>query len=131
MLGHACSVLAGVLVSCNGLWGLRLSADEVRQDAAQGDEASQLFVRDLARVENRKYAEEGIPMLLACDNLVDPRRAGAKNVPEENAPLAAAFRHYVDLLPRVRASVSADDVARIVELLAEQDFAAGGKRYSR
>jgi len=92
--------------------------------------------QELARLEAREYSEEGIPMFLACENLADAETGTSRgNAPfPANAALAAAFERYVVLMPEFRPFASEHDVAKLVELLAAQDFArepgsaSGGSR---
>ena len=90
--------------------------------------AEQLFA-ELARIEARAYSEEGIPMLLACEDLA----ARSTGVPagfaptDENEALAAAYRAYAALLPELEREMTEYDAANLVELLALADFEAGGR----
>lgn len=66
-------------------------------------------------------------MFLACENLEDrgavpPANAAAR---PSNDALAADFRQMADILPRLRPGVTDADVAKIIELLADRDLAAG------
>jgi hypothetical protein len=132
LLGNAWTVVFRSLVGSSVFGMQRVRADEVDADAAVRTELSQELVRELDRLAKRKYSEEGIPMFLACDNLVRAAERPAIGAAEltSNAPLLAAFRRYADALPQARANVSDGDVAKIVELLADQDFASGGRRYA-
>ena len=90
--------------------------------------AEQLFA-ELARVEARAYSEEGIPMFLACEDLA----LGNAGVPagfaptDENETLAAAYRANAALLPKLEREMTEYDAANLVELLALEDFEAGGR----
>ncbi len=87
---------------------------------------------DLARLQGRVYSEEGIPMFLACENLA------ASHTPPEHEPfpsalnkkVASAFHRYAAEWQHIHPNAPATDVAKIVELLADRDFAAGGKESS-
>lgn len=94
------------------------------------DELGEQVLRDLTRLGSRVYSEEGIAVFLACENLVRRGDGSASALPAPeplNIALAATFRRYAEVLPRVRADVTEGDVAKLVELLADRDFAAGGK----
>ena len=79
---------------------------------------------DLARMGSRVYSEEGVPMFLACQN---PAGHGTAPVPSAlNRKVAAAFHRYTEEWQHIRPDAPASDVAKIIELLAERDFAKGG-----
>lgn len=102
---------------------------EPRVGTASAGPRGQQLLRELSRLEARVYSEEGIPMFLACINLAEGKSRTSKTPPAlaANATLATAFRQSVEDLRRVRANVSEEDVAKLVELLADQDLTNGGK----
>jgi hypothetical protein len=103
------------------------NTEELAADEARAGELGERLARELARLDMRDYSQEGIPMFLACENLsIEDRNPGAVTRLPSNAALARSFRRYADELPNVRANVTEHDVAKLVELLADQDFAAGG-----
>ncbi len=84
---------------------------------------------DLARLKTRVYSEEGIPMFLVCENLAlktASQASAAAPSPTVNKTLASAFRRYADAWQRIRPDAPASDVAKLVEALADRDFANGG-----
>ena len=87
----------------------------------------------LNRLGARVYSEEGIPMFLACENLgpnqTSPARAPVPPTPL-NETVASAFHRYADEWQHTRPDAPVTDVAKIVELLAYRDFAAGGAEKS-
>jgi hypothetical protein len=132
VLGNVWAFVFRPLICCDMLWSKRVKADEVAAAAGQEIDLSKELDRELARLEKRMYSEQGIPMFLACDNL--PRTESIEAVRTRalpsSGPLVAAFRRYVEALPQVRTDATEVDVAKIVELLADQDIASGGTRYS-
>jgi hypothetical protein len=84
------------------------------------DDTGEALLNDLHRLSGRAYSEEGIPVFLLCENL-----AATEGFPVAEAgfvALAAKLAHYAELLPRVRRNLSEDDVPKLMELLADQDF---------
>lgn len=83
---------------------------------------------DIDRLRERLTSEEGIPMFLACENLVQGE-AGA--VPADgtsaalNEKLALAFQRDTETWQRTRSELTVTDLCRIVEVLAARDFAPG------
>ncbi len=83
---------------------------------------------DLARLGAHVYSEEGIPMFLACENLAPIGTSPARPPSPSalNKKVASAFQRYAYEWQRVHPKAPASDVAKIVEVLADQDFADGG-----
>lgn len=126
---------AWTLISCSPLRRQRTNGDgQARAPAtASGDELGDQVLKDLTRLGSRVYSEEGIAVFLACENLVRGGDGAPVVLPAPeplNTALAATFRRYAEVLPRVRPNVTEGDVAKLVELLAERDFAAGGKGFT-
>lgn len=100
--------------------------------AVRPDPAAELLEDALHRLDTRAYSEEGIPVFLAGEDLSAEGLAGS-GAPEGFSPdalnrrLAAAYRDYAKLLPGLERERTAYDAALLVELLAEQDFQAGGQ----
>lgn len=85
---------------------------------------------EMSRLSSRVYSEEGIPMLLACENLVPPATAGKTPVLPTtafNKVFSSAFHRYAVAWQRLHPDATEDDVPKVLELLADLDFAAGGK----
>ena len=97
--------------------------------AQLADSHNESLSESLNRLGKRVYSEEGIPMFLACENL-GPNQTSPERTPVPPTPLnevvASAFRQYADEWQHTRPNAPATDVAKIVELLAYRDFAAGG-----
>ena len=85
---------------------------------------------DLARVGAHTYSEEGIPMFLACENLAAKHTASERVPSALNQKVASAFHRYTDEWHHIHPQAPASDVAKIVEVLADQDFAKGGTERS-
>ncbi len=83
---------------------------------------------DLSSMGSRVYSEEGVPMFLACENLSGSGSAAAEAPISSalNRKVVSAFRRYADEWQQMRPDAPASDVAKILELLADRDFASGG-----
>ena len=85
---------------------------------------------DLARLASREYSDEGVPVFLACEDLVVravPRSPAA--ITTFNAALVADFRKTVEGWLQIHPDAPNTDVAKVIEVLADRDFAAGGKEH--
>lgn len=112
----------GALASCTSR---RPSAPSANGEALTPTTDASKLLEELARLDARDYSEEGIPMFLACENRAGGTGEGDRHpsaIPE-NAALAMEFRNLAKLLPQIRPSASEDDVARLVEILADEDLA--------
>jgi hypothetical protein len=83
------------------------------------------LIKDLDRLSKRVNAETGVPMFLACENLAveelsDPPRAEDRSF---NRRFVSAFRTDAEQVGFSRVEAPVAEIARIVELLAERDFA--------
>jgi hypothetical protein len=87
---------------------------------------------DLSRIGAHVYSEEGIPMFLACENIAEGGPApGVASAPSElNKKVGAAFARYAREWQRLHPKASAEDVAKIVEFLADRDVTSGGMESS-
>jgi hypothetical protein len=129
--------LIGVLGSC---WAFiscarsqRGSTSRSKTDDAVGDaleEFDRQLLEDFSRVGSRTYSEEGIAVFLVGENLAGPDRDRLPVVPASRdtspARLAAAFREYASALLRVRPDATEEDVATLVEVLADRAFGKSG-----
>jgi hypothetical protein len=82
---------------------------------------------DLARMGSpREYSEEGVPVFLACVDLV-AEQAGKSGAPATpfSAQIAANLRRYGDAWQRLHPDAPEGDVARLIQILAERDFVHG------
>ena len=87
---------------------------------------------DLARMGSRVYSEEGVAMFLACVNVpavgTSPEQAPAASA--MNQKVASAFHRYAEEWQHMRPDAPPNDTAKILELLANRDFANGGTEAS-
>ncbi len=85
-----------------------------------------LVQADMAMLSKRVYSEEGIPMILACEDLTatSPVRPASRTM---NDVVAPAFQHVVEAWQHLRPNAPVGDVAKLLELLAYRDFASGGE----
>ena len=83
---------------------------------------------DLARLAPRAYSEEGIPVFLACEDLV---RDGTSRQPAAlsrfNAAFAADLRKNAEAWQRIHPDATDADIGKLIEVLADRDFAGGGR----
>ena len=86
---------------------------------------------DVARLAPREYSEEGIPVFLACEDLLmkQPSRNPAGALTPFNAALAADLRKYAEAWRRIHPNAPDTDVAKVIEVLADRDFSDGGKEH--
>lgn len=125
-------VLRTIAAALAGAWGLIASPLARTQGAPDDipaadngnatDEARDRLIRDLNRLGSRDYSEQGIAVILACENVPAPVDFRPLT---ENSVLSARFRESADLLSAVRTDLAEADVAAIVEALADRDFNAG------
>ena len=88
------------------------------------DSADARLRKDLSRLAGRVYSEEGIPMLLACENLVPSQSSFVPTALNKN--LSSAFIRDTNTYEHMNPDASAADIAKIIEMLADRDFSAGG-----
>ncbi len=81
---------------------------------------------DMTRLATRVYSEEGIPMILACEDLTAKKPVVPAST-AMNAAVAPAFQKCVEAWAHLHPSAPVGDVAKLVELLSYRDFAGGGK----
>ena len=80
---------------------------------------------DMEHLSSRVNSEEGIQMILACENLVPDRRTHRVPAPALmplNAALAAAMHRDAPAYLRLRPEAKFKDVATLIELLTYRDF---------
>ena len=98
-------------------WGIThadLDGSQTPTDTATEDRLR----ADLARLAPRVYSEEGIPVFLACVNLVPvgPSHQVPKvNLPPFSAALASTFHRNAQAYQRIRPGAVAKDVAPLIE----------------
>ena len=90
--------------------------------------------KDIARLKPRVYSEDGIPVFLACENLV-PVKASQTPAKVEltamNSALASAFHRNAEAWQRIRPDAKPGEVAQLIEVLADRDFTNGGSEMER
>jgi hypothetical protein len=100
--------------------------DQVAANQAADDELR----ADLAGMVNRADSEEGVPVLLACVNLV--RDASSGRVPQVkltamNKAVVADFLTTAAAWQRIKPAATEGDVGNLIQVLAVRDFASHGK----
>ena len=96
-------------------------------DVGHGKPVEQNLGAEMTRIGSRVYSEEGVPMFLACQNMALAQSTLAPAATASlNRKVASAFSRYAKQYQQVKPDATAADVAKIIELLAERDFAAGG-----
>ena len=83
---------------------------------------------DLAKMGSHEYSDEGIPVFLACVNVV-AEQAGMPVAPptELSRHVAADLRRYGDAWHHMHPDAPDTDVSKVIEVLAGRDFAHDGK----
>lgn len=120
---------AGAVTLCSQALGVAASdSREAAGDTSKGggsDEAAEAALRqDLARMGDRAYSDEGIAVFLACENL---SAAAPAEVSQFSARVAADFRSTAIAWQKIHPEAPAADVAKVIEVLAERDFARNGE----
>ena len=91
--------------------------------------AGEAELRDnLARVGSHEYSEEGVPVFLACVDLVAEQagKTGPSPTPF-SARIVSDLRRYGDAWQRLHPDAPETDAAKVIEMLAERDFVLGAK----
>jgi hypothetical protein len=113
-----------------GLEGLQSSAPAGQAKHAVDDAADERLRNDLARLMPRANSEEGVPVFLACLNLVPDNHAHKVTSIRPTAfstNVAAEFRQTAAAWERIRPNPTVADVAEVIVVLADRDFMQGGK----
>lgn len=92
-------------------------------DTSQADDDS--LRKDLARMAPRADSEEGVPVLLACQDLVAEKKWARTTA--TNAAIAAEFRRTAAAWQRLKPAAPVTDVGNLIQVLADHDFAQGGR----
>ena len=125
LLGIAAACGTGIL---QAVLGRGAAAGPTMPAAGSKKPTSDVELRDdLARMSSpHELSEEGVPVLLACVDLV-AEHAGKKG-PSPNpfsAQIASDLRRYGDAWQRLHPDAQEGDVAKLINVLAERDFARG------
>jgi hypothetical protein len=81
------------------------------------------LIADMARLGSRPYAEIGVPMFLVAEDLTSASVCVA-NQSTNGHDLATLFAQMVDALNHRKPELDADDIARLIEVLADRYFLA-------
>ena len=84
--------------------------------------------RDLAQLGIRADSEEGVPVILACENLVVAKgqKAAPLRLTAFNTAFVSEFRRNAEAWERLQPNSPNTDVAKLIQILAKRDFAQGG-----
>ncbi len=98
-----------------------MTSDQVASGAqsATNENIDERMRKDLAPHE---YSEEGIPVFLACEDLTVNKPV----LSPLNAYLSSEMRRNAEAMQRVKPDAAAGDVGKLIEVLAQRDFARGG-----
>ncbi len=112
------------LLAMIGAWGAGLLSPALaRLPDTPADTVEKALREDLTRLGERAYSEEGIPVFLACVDLVAPKN-GRAIVPTSalSRTVASDLRKNGEAWLRIYPKASDGDVSKLIELLAERDF---------
>jgi hypothetical protein len=94
-----------------------------RPGASAGDPVEQSLREDLARLGSREYSDEGIPVFLACEDLVAAKTHRHPPPPSAwSQTVAADLRKNGEAWLRIFPKAPDTDISKLIELLAERDF---------
>jgi hypothetical protein len=88
--------------------------------------------KDVAELAARPNSEEGVPVILACLNLVTDKQgkpARPAKLSPMNIAVVADFRRNAAAWERIKPDSPGGDVATLIQIMAERDVANGGKEY--
>jgi peptidoglycan/xylan/chitin deacetylase (PgdA/CDA1 family) len=122
----AATAVGGLGASRSKLGAFLQAAGGTAQAPADATAASadEQLRKDLARMAPRADSEAGVPVLLACQDLV-AEKMWAKTT-AANAAIAAEFRRTAAAWQRIKPGAPATDVGNLIQVLADHDFANGG-----
>jgi hypothetical protein len=138
LLGLSAAVLSSAAPQASALGevfgpGLPISHDDLTA-AKPGDTpdeiADERLRKDLAGMANRANSEEGVPVLLACVNLLkDPssNKVPPVRLTAMNKAVTTEFRTTAAAWKRIKPNSEEGDVGSLIQVLAARDFASGGK----
>ena len=120
---------SAILSLFGAIWAFASCSPFRRQPKISAQPVDEQLASELEQIEARVYSEQGIPMLLACQNLdgASGKSSGSLSSQSRNPGLAARFRELAQALQRLRPNLKDNDVGKLVEVLAVRDLAAGGK----
>lgn len=93
-----------------------------------GPQVDQALKDDLATLGSHEYSDEGIPVFLACVDLVAEQAGKPVPAPTDlSRHMAHELRRYGDAWQRMHPDAPDTDASKVIEVLAVRDFAGGGK----
>ena len=88
--------------------------------------------KDIAELAARPNSEEGVPVILACVNLMaskQKKNARPAALSAMNTAVVADFKRNTAAWERIKPNSPEVDVATLIQIMAERDVAIGGKEY--
>lgn len=82
------------------------------------------LLADMQRLGNRPYAEIGVPMFIVAEDLTSAAQDRAVADPRGGTQLATLFAEAATALKAHQAELTAGDIARLVEVIADRHFLA-------
>lgn len=80
------------------------------------------LLAEMERLGRRPYAEIGVPMFLVAEDLTGAAEDRAAADPVSGAQLAALFAQAAEALKSRKPELTAGDIARLVEVIADRHF---------
>ncbi len=106
-----------------GVPGDQTTGDQATKGA--NDAVDGRLRKDIDRLSPRVNSEEGVPVFLACVNLVG-NKATPASLTTLNAAVAAEFRRDAAAWERILPNSPETEVGKLIEVLAYRDFSKGG-----
>ena len=122
--GHALVRMLGWSSASSQAAGTQPTDTENPENAAVDDRLRQ----DLARIASRADSEEGVPVILACEDWFAEQtshRAAPAQLTLFNLAFASELRTNAAAWERLRPNPAETDVATLVQILAYRDFDSG------
>jgi hypothetical protein len=121
LLGLSAAALGASVTSASPL--LAVAAGTPTKTVAN-EAVDERLRKDIDRLSPRVNSEEGVPVFLACVNLVG--KAAPAALTPLNAAVAAEFRRDAAAWERIRPNSPETEVGKLIEVLAYRDFSGGG-----
>jgi len=80
------------------------------------------LLADMERLGKRPYAEIGVPMFLVAEDLTGAAQDRAAADPLAGTQLAVLFAQAAEALKTRKPDLTAGDIARLVEVIADRHF---------
>src|SRR5262249_17849070 len=123
LLGVGAAAIAGVATAKLAVATMFQAAPA--KDNGQTDVDGRLR-NDLDRLKPREYSEAGVPVFLACEDLVEEKSSKNAKLTPFNATVASELRSNAAAWQRLKPDAPDMDVAKVIEVLADRDFNRGG-----